>query len=105
MGWVLIHYSLEAMPLSVIIYAVTWRIVGGPKVHSERPVRTWHIIGATTVALGTGITRLVTAYVLGGHTMQELWTLQGIGLIGPGGVPVVLSIGAVLFVRLRGRSR
>jgi hypothetical protein len=57
----------------------------------------------TAVALGAGVTRLGVAYVVGGQTMQELWTNQGVGLVGPVGVPLLLSIGVVLFLRTKAR--
>ena len=61
MGWVLVGYAIEATPLAVILYALTWRVIGKPKVRPLRLDRTWHFIGATTVALGAGVTRLATA--------------------------------------------
>ena len=101
MGWALSHFAVEAAPLAFILYAVIWRILRKPNLHSPRSLWILHILGATTVALGTGMTRLATAYAFGGQIMQELWTNRGIGLIGPVGVPVVLSVGAVLFVRTK----
>jgi hypothetical protein len=103
MGWVLVNYAIEATPLAVIVYAVMWRIIGKPKVDPLRLDRTSHVAGATTVVLGSGVTRLATAYVLGGQTMQDLWTNQGVGLVGPVGVPILLSIVVVRFLRTKAR--
>jgi hypothetical protein len=59
------------------------QMVGGPA---------WHVVGGAATALGTGAAPLASVYVLGGSVMQDLWTNQGVGLIGPVSVPTVLAI-------------
>lgn len=100
---VLLHYSLEAAPVALIVYALTWRIMGTHKGQRLRLDRSWHLIGATVVVVGVGTVRLATAYLLGGSSMQDLWSNQGIGLVGPVGAPVVLSSVASAFLRRKAR--
>ncbi|MBI4486744.1 MAG: hypothetical protein HY655_12105 [Acidobacteria bacterium] len=102
---VLIHYSIEAAPISIIVYAVIWRLMSKRDGRRLQLDRMWHIAGGAATALGTGAARLASAYVLGGSVMQELWTNQGIGLIGPVGVPVVLAVGVVAFLRTKAAPR
>lgn len=100
---VLLHYCVEAAPLAVILYALAWRIMGRRKGQKLRLDRSWHLIGATMVIVGVGMARVATAFVLGGDSMQDLWSNQGIGLVGPIGVPIVLSGGATAILRRRAR--
>ncbi len=101
---VLIGYSIEAAPIAIIVYAVTWRLMGKRGGHRLQLDRMWHFVGGIATALGAGVTRLGSAYILGGRTMQELWTNQGVGLIGPVGVPVLLAVCVVAFLRTKARS-
>jgi hypothetical protein len=101
---VLIHYSIEAAAISIIVYALMWRLMSTRDGRRLQLDRKWHIVGGAATALGAGATRLASAYVLGGSVMQDFWTNQGVGLIGPVGVPVLLAgcIGA--FLRTQARS-
>jgi hypothetical protein len=102
---VLVHYSIEAAPIAIIVYAVIWRVMGKRDGIRLQLDRMWHVVGGVATALGAGATRLGSAYVLGGSVMQELWTNQGIGLIGPVGIPVILAVGVVAFLRRKGVLR
>ncbi|MGH9201034.1 MAG: hypothetical protein ACRD2A_07345 [Vicinamibacterales bacterium] len=102
---VLFHYSIEAAPLAIIVYAVIWRVMGKRDGHRLQLDRMWHVVGGVVTALGAGVSRLASAYVLDGSVMQELWTNQGIGLIGPVPIPVVLAVGVVAFLRTKGVLR
>lgn len=101
---VLVHYSIEAAPIAIIAYAVIWRVMGKRDGSRLQWDPTWHLVGGVATALGAGATRLASAYVLGGSVMQDLWTNQGVGLIGPVGVPVLLAVGVVTFLRTKARS-
>lgn len=100
---VLIHYSIEAAAISIIVYALMWRLMSKRDGRRLQLDRKWHIVGGAVTALGAGATRLASAYVLGGSVMQDLWTNQGIGLIGPVGVPILLSLCVVAFLRTKAR--
>lgn len=100
---VLVDYSIEAAPIAVILYAVIWRVMGKRDGRRLRLDPAWHAVGAAVTAIGAGATRLASAYVLGGSAMQDLWTNQGVGLIGPVGVPIVLAIVVITFLRTKAR--
>jgi hypothetical protein len=100
---VLVQYAIEATPIAVILYVVAWRVMGKPEGHQDRLRPTWHFIGAALVAIGAGVIRVATAYVLGGQAMLDLWTNSGVGLIGPVGVPALLSICVVALLRAKAR--
>ncbi len=100
---VLVHYSIEAAPIAIIVYAVIWRLMSKRDGSRLELDRMWHLVGGVATVLGAGATRLASAYVLGGSVMQELWTNQGVGLIGPVGVPVLLGVCVVAFLRTKAR--
>jgi len=98
---VLIHYSIEAAFISIIAYALLWRLMSKRDGRRLQLDRRWHVVGGAATALGAGATRLASAYVLGGSVMQDLWTNHGVGLIGPVGVPSVLGVVIVTFLRTK----
>ncbi len=94
-----VHFAIEAVFISGILYAITWAIFG--TIAGGRPSlrRLVHVTAVLAVAAVAGIARTLVAVVWGGATMDALWTNKGTGLIGPVLIPLVLSGLAVVFIR------
>jgi hypothetical protein len=106
MGWVWLNYSAEALPLATILYALTWQVLRRHRDGTLQLSWPWHLLGVVVVAFGAGIARIASALIISGRTMQALWSSQGIGLIGPVIIPIILSAGvlAVLWPLARRKS-
>lgn len=103
MASVLLHYAIEATPLAVLMYAIAWRIVGRRAGQRLRLRSGWHFVGCAATASVAAAARLTAAFIFGGRAMQELWTNQGIGLIGPVGVPFVIAAGVCALLKAKAR--
>jgi len=100
--WAFLNFTVEATPSAILLYALAWRLIG----RRRGPVEWWwHMVGLSVTAAGTAATRLGTALLFGGSTMETLWTNRGQGLIGPLVLPLLISAACCAFFRSSHRKR
>ena len=102
---VFVEYSVEAAAVCGMLYYLTWRVLRSKKPFLQDLETRWHFGAFVGTCLIAGAARIATALLLGGTMMERLWNNQGIGLIGPVLIPIIIVLCWFRWFQTRARNR